>query len=96
MNTQSSWAVIKFAGEIKFYDVEFRSALRFKFNATPRHKPHAPQIARYKTKIEISEFYNGAKFALLRRFIKFLIFKFKPAQIESVFYSAKIPLVREI
>ena len=35
-------------------------------------------------------------FALPRRFTKFLAFKFKPAQIESVFYSAKIPLVREI
>ena len=30
-------------------------------------------------------------FALPRRFMKFLVFKFKPAQIESMFYSAKIP-----
>ena len=35
-------------------------------------------------------------FALPRRFMKFLVFKFKPAQIESVFCLAKIPLVREI
>ena len=35
-------------------------------------------------------------FAPLCRFMKFLVFKFKPAQIESVFYSAKILLVREI
>lgn len=35
-------------------------------------------------------------FALPRRFMKFLAIKFQPAQIESVFYSAKIPLVREI
>ena len=35
-------------------------------------------------------------FALLRRFMKFLALKFKPAQIESVFCLDKIPLVREI
>ena len=35
-------------------------------------------------------------FALPRRFMKFLALKFKPAQIESVFYSAKIPLARKI
>ena len=35
-------------------------------------------------------------FALLCCFMKFLAIKFQPAQIESVFYSAKIPLVREI
>ena len=34
--------------------------------------------------------------ALLRRFMKFLVFKFKPAQIESMFCLAKIPLAREI
>ena len=35
-------------------------------------------------------------FALPRRFMKFLVFKFQLAQIESVFYSAKIPLARKI
>ena len=35
-------------------------------------------------------------FTLSRRFMKFLALKFKPPQIESVFYSAKIPLVRKI
>ena len=35
-------------------------------------------------------------FAPLRRFMKFLAIKFQPAQIESVFCLAKIPLVREI
>ena len=35
-------------------------------------------------------------FALLCSFMKFLVFKFKPAQIESVFCLDKIPLVREI
>ena len=34
-------------------------------------------------------------FALPRRFMEFLAFKFKPAQIESVFFR-QIPLVREI
>ena len=35
-------------------------------------------------------------FALPCRFMKFLTLKFKPAQIESVFCLAKIPLVRKI
>ena len=35
-------------------------------------------------------------FVLLFRSMKFLAIKFQPAQIESVFYSAKIPLVRKI
>ncbi|WP_298043244.1 hypothetical protein [uncultured Campylobacter sp.] len=38
---------IKFTDEIKFYDIEFRSALRFKFNATPRRKSLThPEIAK--------------------------------------------------
>ena len=49
-----------------------------------------------KQNLKYQNFAMALNFALPCRFMKFLTLKFKPAQIESVFCLAKIPLVRKI